>query len=332
MPHQITVQPSGHQFEVDDHESVLAGALRQGIMLPYSCRGGSCGTCFGKVLEGEIDYPRGFPLGLMESDHEKGYALFCVAQARSDLLIDIQEVRSRDEIRIKTLPAEVVSVNPLIPDVMEVRLKLPASEKLVFRAGQHLDFLLRNKKRRSFAIANAPTNHEYLELHIRRVPSDEFSDLVFKQFHEGTLVHIEAPLGDFYVREESNRPLILMASGGGFAPMKSIVEQLRAEGDTRPVHLYWGAQTRRDLYHHKLARHWAMGERFEYTPVLSAEDGWQGRAGDVHQAIAEDFADLSGFDVYMAGPPTMIEAVTRQFQAQGLPPEQLYVATFTTSA
>lgn len=334
MSYQITIQPSGHQFELAEDEYVLDGALKHGIMFPYGCRGGSCGTCFGKVISGDINYPEGLPMGLMESDHASGQALFCVAKARSDLTIDVREIRSRDEIRVKTLPAQVISVKKLAPDVMELRLALPASERLMFRAGQYLDFLLRNRKRRAFSIANAPVNDEFLELHIRLVPGGEFTQMVFDKFQKKTLVRIEAPLGDFYVREESNRPLIMVAGGTGFAPIKGMIEQLRAEQDTRPIHLYWGARAKVDLYHHELAQHWAAGERFTYTPVLSdasADDGWTGEQGFVHEMVAKDFADLSGFDVYMAGPPQMIVAATQQFRAQGLPQMQLFADAFEYS-
>ena len=334
MSYVITIQPSGHQFELAEDEYVLDGALKHGIMFPYGCRSGSCGTCFGKVINGEIGYPEGLPMGLMESDHAEGQALFCVAQARSDLTIDVREIRSRDEIRVKTLPAQVVSVKKLAPDVMELRLALPASERLMFRAGQYLDFLLRNRKRRAFSIANAPVNDEFLELHIRLVPGGEFTQMVFDKFQKKTLVRIEAPLGDFYVREESNRPLIMVAGGTGFAPIKGMIEQLRAEQDTRPIHLYWGARAKVDLYHHELAQHWEAGERFTYTPVLSdasADDDWTGEKGFVHEAVAKDFADLSGFDVYMAGPPQMIVAATQQFRAQGLPQVQLFADAFEYS-
>lgn len=334
MSHQITIQPSGHQFELAEDEYVLDGALKHGIMFPYGCRSGSCGTCFGKVISGDIDYPDGFPMGLMESDHAKGHALFCVAKAQTDLTIDVREIRSRDEIRVKTLPAKVVSLNKLAPDVMEVRLALPASERLMFRAGQYLDFLLRNRKRRAFSIANAPVNDEFLELHIRLVPGGEFTEMVFNKFQVKTLVRLEAPHGNFYIREESNRPIIMIAGGTGFAPIKGMIEQLQAEEDTRPIHLYWGARAKVDLYMHELAQSWTQGERFEYTPVLSQaadEDDWQGQQGYVHEVVARDYPDLSGFDVYMAGPPQMIVAAASQFRLQGLPQEQLYSDSFDYS-
>ena len=331
MSYKVTIQPSGHTFELAEHETVLDGALRNGIMFPYSCRGGSCGTCFGKVLQGEVYFPQGLPLGLMASDQAQGHALFCCALATTDLTIDVREVRSRDEIRVKTLPAQVRSLQKLAPDVMEVRLALPASESLAFRAGQYVDFLLRNRKRRAFSIANAPSNDEFLELHIRSVPDGEFTEMVFNQFQVKSLVRIEAPLGDFYVREESNRPLLMIAGGTGFAPIKAMIEQLQFEQDTRPIHLYWGARTREDLYHHKLAESWAQTGNFKFTPVLSQAteaDAWQGRSGYVHEAVVEDNPDLSAFDVYMAGPPQMIVAAQAIFQRCGLPREQLFSDAF----
>ena len=334
MSFKVTILPSGHEFNLAENEYVLDGALRNGIMFPYSCRGGSCGTCFGKVLTGDIDFPEGLPLGLMESDRELGQALFCRATAKTDLTIDVREIRSRDEIRVKTLPAQVKSLKKLAPDVMEVRLALPASERLAFRAGQYIDFLLRNRKRRAFSIANAPVNDEFLELHIRLVPGGEFTEMVFNTFQIKSLVRIEAPLGDFYVREESNRPLLMIAGGTGFAPIKAMVEQLKSDQDTRPIHLYWGARTQQDLYHQKLAEQWASSGGFKFTPVLSeAADGdnWQGRTGYVHEAVASDYQDLSGFDVYMAGPPQMITAAQAKFFSNGLPREQLFSDSFEYS-
>jgi len=334
MSYQVTVQPSGHVFELDENETVLDGALRHGIMLPFSCRGGSCGTCFGSVLSGKINFPDGLPLGLMESDRDAGKALFCVATAESDITIDIREVRRIQEVEVKTLPAKVISVNKLAPDVMEVRLVLPPTQQLLFRAGQYLDFLIRNKRRRAFSIANAPVNDEFIELHIRHVEDGEFTSMVFDKFQVKTLVRIEAPLGNFYIREESNRPLILMAGGTGFAPLKGMIEQLRVEQDTRPIHLYWGARAKVDLYHLALAESWANSDRFEFIPVLSNKadgDEWQGRQGNVHEAVAKDFPDLSGYDVYMAGPPAMISTATATFTRQGLPREQLFADSFEFS-
>lgn len=334
MTYQVTIQPSGHQFLIEEGETILDGALKHGILFPYGCRGGSCGTCFGKVLEGQIEFPEGLPLGLMESDREEGKALFCMAEARSDVVLEVHEIRSREEIRVKTLPAKVVSLQKLAPDVMQMRLALPASERLMFRAGQYLDFLLRNRRRRAFSIANAPVNDEFLELHIRLVPGGEFTEMVFSTLHEKSLMRLEAPLGHFYVRAESNRPLIMIAGGTGFAPIKAMVEQLKAEGDTRPILFYWGARAVQDLYLRELVESWVKPGVFSFTPVLSAAapaDQWAGRSGYVHEAVAKDIPNIAKYDVYMAGPPGMILAAREQFLKQGLPGEQLFSDSFEYS-
>lgn len=341
MLYHVTLKPSDHSFNVKENEFILDAALRQGIDLPYGCRSGSCGTCLGKVLEGEIEYPEGLPLTIMEHEHQQGKAVFCVSVAKSDLILEVKEVSSDGDIEIKMLPARVVSLRKLADDVMEMQLKLPAIERLAFHAGQYIEFILRDKTRRAFSIANAPSNDEYLELHLRHVPEGKFTGHVFNQMKEKAMVRIEGPFGSFYIRENSNRPLILIAGGTGFAPIKAMLEQLLEEGDTRPVYLYWGVRDKQDLYQDDLAKKWAFQhENIEYIPVLSDEqlsgvqskDEWQGRTGFVHAAVAEDFESLADFDVYMAGPPVMINAAKESFSRLGLPVDQLFSDSFEYAA
>lgn len=338
MSYQVTVQPSGHQFEVNEDEFILDAALRQGISFPYGCRSGSCGTCLGQVLEGEVYYPDGLPLTVMEHEHEQGRAVFCVSVAKSDLVLDVKEITSSAEIEIKTLPARVASMRKLSDDVMEITLTLPGNERLAFMAGQYIEFLLKDNKRRAFSIANSPSNDATIELHIRHVEGGYFTDHVFNQMKEKALVRIEGPHGSFFVRDveqgDTPRPLIFIAGGTGFAPVKGMIEQLIEQGDTRPLHLYWGVRSEKDLYRDDLAKKWAFQhQHIQYVPVLSDDSsGWQGRTGFVHQAVADDFADLSGFDVYIAGPPPMVDAAKKQFAKQGLPETQLYYDSFDFSA
>lgn len=336
MSHQVTLLPSNHEFEVEDQEFILDAALRQGIAFPYGCRSGSCGTCLGKVVEGEVFYPEGLPLTVMEHEHEQGKAVFCVSIAKSDLVLEVNEVTSSGEIEVKMLPARVVSLRKLADDVMEMSLKLPASERLAFKAGQYIEFILRDKTRRAFSIANSPSNDEVIELHLRNVPDGKFTDHVFADMKEKAMVRIEGPFGGFYIRENSNRPIILIAGGTGFAPIKAMLEQLIEQQDTRLVYLYWGARAKTDLYRDDLAEKWAFQqENIEYVPVLSEpedSDDWQGREGFVHAAVAEDFEDLSGYDVYMAGPPVMINAAKIAFSKQGLPVDQLFSDAFEYAA
>lgn len=337
MSYQVTIQTSGHHFEVEENEFILDAALRQGIAFPYGCRSGSCGTCLGQIISGEIEYPDGLPITIMEHEHKKGRAVFCTSIAKSDLLLDVKEVTSSTEIEIKTLPVRVTSLRKLSHDVMEMTLQLPGSERLAFRAGQYIEFLLKGNKRRAFSLANSPTADESLELHIRHVPCGYFTDHVFNQMKEKALLRIEGPHGCFFIREinkgESPRPLILIAGGTGFAPIKSMLEQLIEEADTRTVYFYWGVRQSDDLYRDDLPKKWAFQhENISYIPVLSDLDDAAAnenyRTGFVHDAVLSDFDDLSGFDVYMAGPPPMINAAKTGFTNQGLPEDQLFFDSF----
>lgn len=332
----VTIQPSGHQFTCEDDETVLDAALRQGYALPYGCRNGACGSCLGRLLQGEVDYGAVKPPAINEQEIAEGKALFCQALPLSDLEIEVREIGAAKDIVIKTLPVRVIGLNRLNHDVMEMRLKLPATERLQFLAGQYIDILLKDGRRRSFSLANAPHQDAYLELHLRHVPGGVFTDHVFNEMKEKALLRIEGPLGSFFLREDSERPVILVAGGTGFAPIKGIIEHAIAHGDTRPMILYWGGRAREDLYLDDLAQGWADAHaNISYVPVLSepgADDAWEGRSGLVHEAVVADHPDLAGFDVYMAGPPPMIQAARAAFGAHGLPDEQLYYDAFDYSA
>ncbi len=332
MTFKITLEATGHVFEAKENEFILDAAIRQGIAFPYGCKSGSCGTCLGQVISGDIEYPDGLPLTVMEHEHEKGKAVFCVSVAKSDLVLDVKEVESTAEIEIKILPARVASLRKLADDVMEMSLTLPANQRLAFKAGQFIEFILRDRSRRAFSIANSPSNDEEIQLHIRHVEGGTFTSHVFDEMKEKAILRFEGPFGSFHISEFSNSPLILIAGGTGFAPIKSMVEQLIEEGDTRPIQLYWGARAKVDLYRNDLPEKWAFQhEHINYMPVLSepkGDDDWQGRTGFVHTAVIEDFADLSGFDVYVAGPPPMVDAAKESFVKQGLAKDRLFSDSF----
>lgn len=329
MSCKVRLVPGNRTFEVAAAETILEAALAQGISLPYSCRSGSCGACSCQRLGGEVDYPDGLPLGLSQAEHVDGVVFACRAHARSDLVLEAQELQSLSRLSIKTLPARVVRMQQLGHDVMRVDLRLPAVEPLDFLAGQYVDILLRDGARRSFSIANAPRGGSELELHIRHVPGGEFTTRVFEELREKSLVRLQGPLGSFYLREGSERPLLLVGGGTGFAPLKSIVEHMLNHGIERQLHLYWGVRTRRDLYS-DLPQRWSRElPGFEFTPVLSEADaGWRGRRGWVHEAVLQDHPELAGHDVYMAGPPPMIDSAVAAFTAAGLPGTQLFYDSF----
>jgi CDP-4-dehydro-6-deoxyglucose reductase len=322
MSYQVTIKPSNHKFTVENDETVLEAALRQGFNLNYGCRNGACGSCMGKVLEGNVVYGDRPRDALDEENEAEGMALFCQAVPTSNLVIEALEIGAVKDIPVKTLPCKVVSLERLNHDVMLVKLKLPVTERMQFLAGQYIDFLLKDGRRRSFSIANAPHNDEFLELHIRHVDGGRFTSEVFEQMHEKDLVRIQGPLGSFFLREDSDRPVIFMVGGTGFGPVKGIIEHAMAMKIERPMHLYWGARAKEDLYMDKEVKEWMrQNPLLRYTPVLSdskEEDHWEGRTGYVHDAIAEDYPDLSNYEIYASGPPAMVYAGKDIFEKQGL--------------
>ena len=332
MSFSVTVSPSGHTFTANADEALLDAALRQGLAFPYGCRNGACGSCRGRIAAGRVNYPSGPPSGISTTEMERGYALLCHAQAISDIALEIEEIDSVRAIQIRSLPVRIAEKRLLAHDVMLLALQLPAGERLQYLAGQYVDVLLRDGRRRAFSLANEPAADERLELHVRLVAGGSFSGYVFNELRERALMRIHGPLGSFYLRKDREGPIVLVAGGTGFAPIKAMVEDLLREGTERPVHLYCGVRSRRDLYMHDMAGAWCEGSPgMVYVPVLSdplPEDGWQGRTGFVHQAVLADFPDLSTVDVYASGPPAMIAAVRESFLARGADPERLHSDSF----
>jgi CDP-4-dehydro-6-deoxyglucose reductase len=328
MSFTVKVEPSGHVFTTEAGETILDAAERQGVALPYGCRNGMCGSCAGNLDIGAVTYPDELQEDIeARPDNE---CLTCKAIPSSDIVIHIKEVESTKEIEIRTLPSKVDDMEQLAHDVMRIYLKLPENQRLQFLAGQYIDFLMEDGRRRAFSIANAPHDDQRIELHVRYVPGGEFTEYVFNEMQPGTIMRIQAPLGGFYLREESDRPLIMMAGGTGFAPLKGMIEHALHIGIDRPIHLYWGVRSQRDLYLEELAQRWATeNPNFQYTAVLSEPEGnWTGRTGWVHEAVVQDYPDMSGHDLYMSGPPPMVFAGKDAFLSAGLPEENMYSDVF----
>jgi len=333
MSFQVSVQPSRHSFQAEPDETILEAALRQGLALPYGCRDGACGACRGKVLSGSIEHGKAQTHALSEADRAAGLALFCCARAQSDLSIECKEVRSLQDVPVKTLPARVQKMTRAAPDVMIVELKLPANERLQFLAGQYIDILLKDGRRRAFSLANAPHDDACLQLHIRQVAGGQFSEQVFGAMKERDILRLNGPHGSFFMREESAKPMLLVAGGTGFAPIKAIVEHAIAEKCQRPMHIYWGGLARADLYLPELGAQWAAEHpHIRFVPVLSAapaSDAWSGRSGFVHHAAMQDLPDLSGYQAYVCGSPAMVAAAQRDFVAQcNLPEAEFFADSF----
>ena len=335
---KLLLRPLNRSLELAPGRPVLESALAAHVNLPHSCRGGNCGSCRARLLSGRIDYPRGRTAGLSEAEAAAGYVLLCQAVPLTDLVVEAREIRRATDVEVKSLPCRVERLERLAPDVMGVYLRLPAVEDFRFSAGQYLDVLLPGGRRRSFSIASPPHDAGLIELHVRRVAGGQFTAQVFESLARGALLRIEGPLGQFVYREPQDAmgagPLLLVAGGTGFAPIKAVIEHAIHQAITRPMVLYWGVRSLVDLYLPRLPGHWQQQQRdFTFIPVLSdprPEDHWPGRTGLVHKAVMADFTDLSGYQVYACGGPAMIEAARKDFTEQRrLPPEEFFADSFT---
>ena len=327
---QVTIEPGGQQFSVAAGETILDAAIHQGIGLPYGCRSGNCGSCSVELVEGEVSYDHEMP----DDFPNDVSCLACQAKPGSDLVIRVDLVESVSEVEVKNLPCKVENKIRLAHDVMRLDLKLPDTTRLQYLAGQYLDFILPNGHKRAFSIANAPHDDEFIELHVRHVEGGEFTEYVFNEMTEKAVLRIEAPLGTFVLQEESERPILMVGGGTGFAPLKAMIEHAFYVGIERPIKLYWGVRSERDLYMPELPDQWSREHaNFSFVPVLSEpDDGWKGRAGFVHEAVVEDIANIEDYDVYMAGPPVMVEAAVEAFELKGLNRDHMFSDVFEYAA
>jgi CDP-4-dehydro-6-deoxyglucose reductase len=337
MTFQVTVTPSGRQFSCDADETILAAALRAGVGLPYGCKNGACGSCKGKVIAGQLVHGSHQQKALSDTEEAQGMALFCCAKPQGDVSIEVREIQGSDEFPLKKMPSRIAKMEKLSEDVMLIALQLPANERLQYRAGQYIEFMLKDGKRRSYSMANAPHIDAQITLHVRHMPGGVFTDQVFSSIKERDILRFEGPHGSFFLREDSEKPIILLASGTGFAPIKALMEHLIDLKSTRPVTLYWGGRRPQDLYMDALCRQWAANlAHFSYVPVVSdaqPEDQWTGRNGFVHQAVMADHADLSGYQVYACGAPIVVDSAKRDFVALcQLPQDEFYADSFTSEA
>ncbi len=337
MSYRVTIQPSGHQFTVNPNETILEAALRESVSLAYGCRNGACGSCKGTVIAGDLDYGTYKETALKPEEKAVGKALFCRAKPLSDLIIEAKEVGASKDIVIKTLPCRVEKLEKCAHDVMVVKIKLPATERLQFLAGQYIDFLLKDGKSRSYSLANPPHDDALLELHIRHISGGLFSDQVFSTLKERDILRLKGPLGSFFIREDSDLPIIFVAGGTGFAPIKGMLEHAFAAHMDRQMVLYWGVRALKDLYMAERPQQWQREHpNFSFIPVLSnpePEDQWQGRTGYVHEAVLEDFADLSGYQVYACGAPIMVDSAHGAFTAKrGLNEDAFFADSFVYAA
>ena len=335
MTYTVTLKTSGKRFEVEEGQTILDAALHGGINLPYGCRNGACGDCKGRIVSGQVDYGEYEPQALPDSERREGYALFCQARPLSDLVLEARELDDPRGMEVRRLPARVHDARHLTHDIMEVRLRLPSAERLQYLAGQYVEVILKDGRRRAFSIANTPLHDELLTLHVRYVPGGEFTEHIFRDLKPKEIWNIEGPLGSFYLRD-SERPALLIAGGTGLGPIKAILETAFEEEVDRDFHLFFGVRTARDLYLTETLDRWQEEHPgFRWTPALSqpGEDGaaWSGESGHLHEVIPRYYADLSGHEGYLAGPPPMVEATTEHLRRLGMPEERIFSDAFTYS-
>ena len=333
----VTVEPSGTAFSANADETILAAGIRQGVGLPYGCKDGACGSCKCKMVSGQVVHANFQRKALSVEDEAANFVLTCCATAQSDIVLESRQVTPAGALPIKKMPTRVSSLVKKSADVMVMQLQLPANDAFAFRAGQYIEFILRDGARRSYSMANAPHIGPGLELHIRHMPGGRFTDLVFGTMKEKDILRIEGPFGSFFLREDSDKPMVFLASGTGFAPLKALLEHMQHCGITRPTTLYWGGRRPGDLY----MDDWVQAQlanmpHLHYVPVVSdalPEDQWAGRTGFVHLAVLQDFPDLSGHQVYACGAPIVVESARSAFSAQaGLPADEFFADSFTSAA
>ncbi|WP_303228925.1 CDP-6-deoxy-delta-3,4-glucoseen reductase [Comamonas kerstersii] len=337
---QITVEPSGRQFSASGQETILAAAIHAGVGLPYGCKDGACGSCKCKKLSGEVTHEAYSENALSEAELAAGLILTCRATATSDVVLESRQVTGANAFPIKKMPVRVNALEKLSHDVMRVQLQLPAHTAFQFHAGQYLEFILRDGSRRAYSMATPPhvaANTPAIELHIRHMPGGKFTDHVFGAMKEKEILRAEGPFGSFFLREDSDKPMVFLASGTGFAPIKALLEHMQHKDMTRPVSLYWGGRRPEDLYMDAWLKELSTSmPNLSYVPVISdalPEDHWSGRTGYVHQAVLDDFADLSGHEVYACGAPVVVDAARSSYTSQrGLPEECFFADAFTSEA
>ena len=336
----VTLKPAERSFTVERDERILAAAIRQGIGLPYGCRDGACGSCKSRLLEGRVIHGAHQSKALSPAEEDAGWILTCCATPVTDCTVEARSVPGAGEFPVLKMPSRVLSIERPAPDVALLKMQLPANQNLQYRAGQYVEFILRDGARRSYSMANAPHllgTPPCIELHIRHMPGGKFTDQVFSTLKEKDILRLEGPYGSFFLREESAKPMVLLASGTGFAPIKALLEHMELKGITRPAVLYWGCRSRADLYLDAWAQAAAARlPNLRYVPVLSEprpEDAWTGRTGFVHESVMADLTDLSDHQVYACGAPIVVDSARADFSASaGLPEEEFFADSFTTEA
>ncbi len=323
MHYTVTIKPSGYNLLVRPDETILSAAFKQGYRFPHECESGVCGACKGKLLEGHVSYDEPFLPALSDEEREAGWALFCSAKPASDLIIHVENVIGPEQLPIKKLIYSVKIFEQLTTTIYRVVLQPPANDFIQYRAGQYVEILQRDSSPKPFSIANMPTSdNKDIEFHIRHNPDNPYTSEVIDEIKAQQQLHLRGPFGSCILRKEPPYPLIFLAGGAGFAPIKALIEQALTENVKQPIYLYWGVRIIEDFYCHDLVLDWAKCfENFHYIPVLSGKnekDKWHGKTGWVHEIVLTEHSDLANFRIYASGPIEMVYAALHAFEPRHL--------------
>ncbi len=330
----IKNQSSGTTFSTTEDQSILDGAIEHGVNFPYGCKNGFCGQCKALITEGEVEYENDIPPGIDQDEVDSGVALLCQCKAKTDVVLEINEIDPEvAEIEVKTLPCKVESIAKLNHDVAQVILKTPSENTLQYLAGQYIDIIYPDIGMRAFSIANAPNNSNLLELHIRLIEGGEFTNIVFNDLEEKAMLNIEGPKGDFYLRDKSDNPIIMVAGGTGFGPVKAMVEHAIETNLDREINIYWGVRDLQDMYSDLPSKWSSEYSNINFTPVLSeSSEDWDGAKGYVHEKVLIDFDNLSAYDVYVCGAPEMVKAAANSFVEKDMNKDNFFSDAFEFSS
>jgi propane monooxygenase reductase component len=335
--HIVRLEPVGIEFEVDEDETVLNGAFRQGLMLMHGCKEGQCAACKSFLLDGEVDLDRYSTFALPDYEQDEGWTLLCRAHALSDVeveLINYDEEILRSGIAQRTLSTNVEAIEPLTRDIRRLVLRVADGEELAFYPGQYVDIRIPGANDyRSFSMAGLPSDRGRLEFMIKLYPGGRFSGLLADgELAEGDELEIRGPYGVFTLRNSSTRPLLFIGGGAGMAPILSLLRALVEQGSTRAAVYYYGAREKQDLFH--LEEMTALADAlsdFRFVPALSHQ-GWEGASGLITDVVDRSERDLTGVDAYLCGPPPMVDAAIELLVRRGLPEAHIYYDKFTTTA
>lgn len=325
--YKVVNQQTNHFFTVQENDNLLEASLKQGLSFPYGCQKGMCGKCKTILVEGEVAITQPISKGITQEEVDNNIILLCQCQAKTNLKIEIEELD--DFINCEKFKTKVIAVNHLNHDVVELVLEVLDDKTMQFFAGQYVEISAKGLKPKFFSIANAPKNEKTLKFHIRLIDGGEFTHFIFETLKVGDEMMVEGPKGSFFLQEKSKRPMILVAGGTGLGPIKSIIEHQLAQKNTRKMFLYWGVNTKKDFYQ-EIPQSYL--DKLSFVPVVSKNDeNWQGRTGFVHQAVLDDFADLSEYETYVCGAPVMVSSAADSFVKQGLLEKSFFSDSFEFS-